>query len=108
MDATTTPATKITTKAWTGLNISRNLRVQDGQIVADLYLGASCQAQEFVGDKDGVPQQPVGVHPGMGQPAVAIPQDKLQAVFNSQAPEGMTVLEFIEQELGKLAKAALP
>lgn len=106
MDAVTTPATNITVRPWTGLNISRSLRVHEGAIVADLYLGASCQTQEFVGTSEGVPLKPVA-QTGMGQVAVGIPQDQLMAVFNQPTPEGMTVLQFLDQELSRLAKAEI-
>lgn len=107
VETSTTPATKITVRTWTGLNLSRNLRVQDGAIVADLYAGASAQAQEFVGDTEGTPEKPVAPTMPTMAPAVAITQAEIMAILSQPTPAGVTILEHLDAELTKLAKAKL-
>lgn len=108
MDITTAPATEIVARGWQGFQLNRAVRIHDGALVADVYAGGSALAQKFMGDKDGKPLL-LATEPGPAQGTPAgFGQDALMAILNKPTPEGMTVFQYLDQELGKLAKASLP
>lgn len=104
MDITTAPATEIVARGWQGFQLNRNVRIHENELVADVYAGGSALTQKFLGDKDG---KPTAQASAPGTPA-GFSQDALMAILNKPTPEGMTVFQYLDQELGKLAKASLP